>query len=323
MKILVTGVTGFVGGHLAEFLAVHHPEIELHGTARTLEAPHYMEFLKGRLRFHECDIDDKRGVEKTISDVFPDVIIHLAAQSYVNSSWERPEATLHTNIIGQSNVFEAVRGLMSDAYNPTILIACSSEEYGFHAPVGGFTEASPLRPHSPYALSKVAQDYMGYQYWSAYGMKIIRIRAFNHTGPRRDPVFGVSGFCRKVVEIEKGMHPPQLETRDLTAVRDFTDVRDVVQAYWLAIERCRAGEVYNVCSGKGVSFREIINVVTSLSRVQPITLVPDPKGVRPTDGGVIIGNNKKFCQATGWQPHYDFLHQTIPDIVEYWRGNLT
>lgn len=322
MKILVTGITGFVGGHFAEYIASAHTEIELHGTALALGLPPHLEHLKGRLMLQECNISDKARVQKLIAETLPDSIIHLAAQSYVSSSWENPEQTLHTNIIGQSNLLEAVRSTLSDAYNPTILIACSSEEYGLHAPEGGFVEDSPLEPHSPYALSKVAQDYMGYQYWRAYGMKIIRMRAFNHTGPRRDPVFGVSGFCKKIAEIEKGLRPPQLEIRDLAAVRDFTDVRDVVQAYWIALEKCAAGEVYNVCSGRGYRFNEILTTVTSLSHLQPIALVSDPKGLRPTDGGVIVGNNNKFRLATGWQPRIDFLTQTIPDLFAYWRGKI-
>ncbi len=323
MKILVTGITGFVGGHFTEYVSSVNPEVELHGAALTVALPHYLKNVKGRLRLHDCNIGDKARVQELISDILPDSIIHLAAQSYVSSSWENPEETLHTNIIGQSNLLEAVRGSLRESYNPVILIACSSEEYGLQAPEGGFNEESPLKPHSPYALSKVAQDFMGYQYWRAYGMKIVRLRAFNHTGPRRDPVFGVSGFCKKVAEIEKGLRPPQLEIRDLSAVRDFTDVRDVVQAYWLALARCTPGEVYNVCSGSGYRFQNIISAITNLSRVQPIALVPDPKGLRPTDGGVIIGNNKKFCAATGWHPHFDFLKQTIPDILEYWRNTIS
>ncbi|MFA4872433.1 MAG: GDP-mannose 4,6-dehydratase [Patescibacteria group bacterium] len=350
MKILVTGITGFVGGHFTEYIASAHPDVELHGTSLTPALPQYLEPIKGHLTLHECNIDNKGRIQELIDHIRPDALIHLAAQSYVSTSWENPETTLHTNIIGQSNLLEAVRAVQGGSYNPIILIACSSEEYGQQGPqegftplpitvqhkvtgterydgnkylVTGFTEESSLQPLSPYALSKIAQDYMGYQYWRAYGMKVIRLRAFNHTGPRRDPVFGVSGFCKKVAEIEKGLRPPQLEVRDLTAVRDFTDVRDVVQAYWLAVEKCKPGEVYNVCSGRGYRFQDIISAITKLSRVQPIALVPDPKGLRPTDGGIIIGNNRKFCTTTGWQPKFNFLKHTIPDILEYWRNNIS
>jgi GDP-4-dehydro-6-deoxy-D-mannose reductase len=323
MKILVTGITGFVGGHFTEYIASAHPDVELHGTSLTPALPQYLEPIKGRLTLHECNIDNKGRIQELIDHIRPDALIHLAAQSYVSTSWENPETTLHTNIIGQSNLLEAVRAVQGGSYNPIILIACSSEEYGQQGPQEGFNEESSLQPLSPYALSKIAQDYMGYQYWRAYGMKVIRLRAFNHTGPRRDPVFGVSGFCKKVAEIEKGLRPPQLEVRDLTAVRDFADVRDVVQAYWLAVEKCKPGEVYNVCSGRGYRFQDIITAIIKLSRVQPIALVPDPKGLRPTDGGIIIGNNRKFCTTTGWQPKFNFLKHTIPDILEYWRNNIS
>ncbi len=278
--------------------------------------------IRNRYLFSHCiDINHKESVKEVMAAVKPDIIFHLAAQSYVASSWENPELTLHTNIIGQSNLLEAVRQLQDDIFNPTILIACSSEEYGPAREIGhpSFDENSELQPQSPYAISKIAQDFMGFQYFQAYGLKIIRIRAFNHTGPGRDPVFGVSNFAKKISEIERGLIPPELQIRDLSATRDFTDVRDVVRGYWLATEKCQPGQVYNICSSRGLTFEQILNKLLSLSTVKDIALIKDPAGKRPTDGGQIIGDNSKFKTATGWRIEIDFLAQTLADMLNFWR----
>lgn len=327
MKVLITGISGFAGSHLADFLVAQHPQawpdVKLFGSVFSLRHAENIKQLEGKFVSVLCNFDEKQEVFKLIQSTKPDIIFHLAAQSYVSSSWENPEKTLHTNIIGQSNLLEAIRALRERAYDPIIVIPGSSEEYGqvdLHTNL--LNEDAPLRPLSPYALSKVAQDFMGYQYWKAYGMKIIRLRVFNHTGPRRDPVFGVSGFCKKVAEIEKGVREPKLEIRDLTAVRDFTDVRDIARAYSLAAQKCVPGDVYNVCSGQGTSFRQIIDTLLAATTANDIALVPDPKGIRPTDGGVITGDRTKFTETTGWQPEIDFLMQTIPDLLEYWRERV-
>jgi len=320
MKVLITGITGFVGNHFVDYLLAKHPEVEIHGTV----LPSSNQGPQKEIHYHTCDINEKFQVRKILMEVKPDVIYHLAAQSYVSSSWENPELTLHTNIIGQSNLLEAIRDLRGDDFDPTVVLACSSEEYGpaqSDEPVS-FKENSELRPQSPYAISKIAQDFMGFQYWRSYGMKIVRLRAFNHTGPRREAVFGVSGFAKKIAEIEKGIRPPEIEIRDLSAVRDFTDVRDIVRGYFLASKKCQPGEVYNVCSGRGVSFQQILDKLLSLSTVNDIKVIKDPKGSRPTDGGKIIGDNSKFCSAVSWRPEIDFLDQTLLDMLNFWRENI-
>jgi len=320
MRILITGIAGFVGQYLYKYILENHPGVEIHGTI--LPHPEQNQFcsVNKEVVCHDCDIDNKMQVKKIIMAVKPDIIFHLAAQSYVSSSWENPELTLHTNIIGQSNLLEAVRQLRDESFDPVILIACSSEEYG-PAKDGEtpFKEESKLRPQSPYAISKIGQDFMGFQYWKSYGMKIIRIRAFNHTGPGRAAVFGLSNFAKKIAEIEAGKRKPELETRDLSAIRDFTDVRDMVRAYWLAVKKCQVGEVYNVCSGKGFSFQEMLDKLLSFAKVKAIKLIKDPRGIRPTDGGKIIGDNSKFQKATGWQVEIDFLNQTLLEMLNYWR----
>lgn len=322
MKVLITGIGGFVGQYLNDYISQNHPEVEIHGTVFSNAHIDRTIFADNKFISHVCDINDKEKVRELINLVRPDIVFHLAAQSYVSSSWENPENTLHTNIIGQSNLFEAVRQLRDEKFDPVILIACSSEEYGPAIEIGHppFTEASELRPKSPYAISKIAQDFMGFQYFQAYGLKIIRIRAFNHTGPGRDPVFGVSNFAKKIADIEKGLIPSEIKTRDLGALRDFTDVRDIVRGYWLAIEKCQPGEVYNLCSSRGITFEQILNKLLALSAVKNISLIKDPEGKRPTDGGQIIGDNAKFKNTTGWQVEIDFLEQTVPDMLNFWRS---
>jgi GDP-4-dehydro-6-deoxy-D-mannose reductase len=179
----------------------------------------------------------------------PDAIFHLAAQSFVPSSWSAPSDTVLSNLSGQINLFEAVRALGLD---PVIQIACSSEQYGLVLPDEvPIKETNPLRPLSPYAVSKVGQDFLGYQYFQSYGLKVVRTRGFNHTGPRRGDVFVTSNFARQIARIELGLAPPVIRVGNLDAVRDFTDVRDMVRAYWLAVTRARPGEAYNIATGNG------------------------------------------------------------------------
>lgn len=321
MKVLITGISGFAGSHLAEYILAREPEVRIYGTLHSKNTEN-IKSIQSRLNLSFCDICDQSQIRKVISDALPDSIFHLAAQSYVHTSWENPQKTLFTNIIGQSNLFEAVREV-GGSYSPAILIAGSSEEYGIFsngdAPVG---EGQSLCPNSPYGLSKVGQDLMGYQYWKAYKLRVIRMRAFNHTGPRRPNVFGISGFGHKIAQIEAGRIPPEITVRDLSAVRDFTDVRDVVRGYSLAMKHCAPGEVYNICSGKGTMIKNILDEFLQLSRVKNIKILPDPRGKRPNDGGKLIGDNSKFLQAAPWTLEYDFLKNTVPDILEYWRRHL-
>lgn len=323
MKVLITGIAGFVGSHLAEHLLRDHRTTVVHGTVLPKELRDNIMHVAGQLQIHELDITDAAGVSQLIDAIRPDIVFHLAAQSYVRTSWESPQATLATNIGGQANFLEAIRLLKSDVFNPVFVIAGSSEEYGM---VGAgsppLREDAPLHPLSPYAVSKIGQDFLGYQYHQTYGLKTIRLRIFNHTGPRRPTAFGDSHLAHTIALIEQGKAKPVVTYRDLSAVRDFTDVRDVVRAYMLAAQHCQPGEVYNVCSGFGFSIEQIYQTLIAQSTVQPIELLPDPHGPRPTDGGVIIGDGARFRQQTGWRPTIDFLKQTLPDIFNYWRERV-
>ncbi len=323
MIALITGVTGFVGSHLAEYL-VTRDDIHVHGTRRPRGSTENIQHLLPLVTLHDVDITDAPSAIRLLDEVRPDVIFHLAAQSYVRTSWESPHATLLTNIGGQVNLLEALRLLKNETYNPPFLIAGSSEEYGLVEPHElPITETNPLRPLSPYAVSKIGQDFLGYQYHQTYGLKVIRLRVFNHSGPRRPTAFGDSHIAHTIALIERGAVPPRITYRDLRAVRDFTDVRDIVRAYFLAVERCDPGTVYNVCSGTGISINTMVETLLALSTVQGIAREPDPMGPRPTDGRTIVGDNTRFVRQTGWQPQRSFLKETLPDILQYWRQRIS
>jgi GDP-4-dehydro-6-deoxy-D-mannose reductase len=316
MKILITGITGFVGSHLAEYLLTKQ-DIEVYGIIRWRSDTKNIEHIKNRLIIYEADIRDFMSMRSVIEKIMPDRIFHLAAQSFVGTSFHAPQETLTTNIIGQLNIFEAVKSLK---INPLIQIAGSSEEYGLvyedELPV---KETNPLRPLSPYAVSKVTQDLLGYQYFKSYGLNVIRTRAFNHTGIRRGEPFVCSNFSKQIALIEKGKQKPVIYTGNLEAIRDFTDVRDIVIAYWLSLEKATPGEVYNISSGKGYKIGEILDILLSFTDIK-IEIKQDHQRFRPSDVPVLIGDAKKFREKTGWKPQIPFK-DTLKDLLNWWRSN--
>ncbi len=317
-RVLITGITGFAGSHLADFLLAEHPEVEIWGTYRWRSRRENIEHIEGRLRLLECELDDANAVRRALETSRPDAIFHLAAQSFVPASWVAPVDTLHSNLAGQANLFESIRELGLD---PVIQIACSSEEYGLVLP--GETpikETNPLRPLSPYAVSKVAQDFLGYQYFQSYGIKAIRTRGFNHEGPRRGEVFVMSNFAKQVAAIEAGLHEPLIRVGNLDSVRDFTDVRDMVRAYWAAVTRATPGEVYNIASGHGITIRDMLQKILDRAQVE-VKIETDPARLRPSDVEVLIGDSSKFRAETGWSPQIP-LDRTIGDTLDYWRGRF-
>ncbi len=318
MRALITGITGFAGSHLAEYILAEQPGVEVFGTFRWRSRMDNVEHLDGRIRLVEADLRDYTSMHQALATSRPDVVFHLAAQSFVPSSWNAPSDTLVTNVTGQTHLFEAIRALKLD---PVVQIACSSEQYGLvHPEETPIKETNPLRPLSPYAVSKVAQDFLGYQYFQSYGLKSVRTRGFNHTGPRRGQVFVTSNFCSQVAAIELGLQEPVIRVGNMEAIRDFTDVRDMVRAYWLAVTRARPGEVYNIATGRGIHIREMLDLVLSFSRVEVKTEV-DPARLRPSDVEILIGDSSKFRADTGWEPKIPF-EQTVRDLLDYWRKVL-
>ena len=316
MKVLITGITGFAGSHLAE-LALKKG-VDVFGTVRWRSRLENIEQIKNDVKLVDCDMRDFCSVKSALKKVNPDYIFHLAAQSFVPSSWSAPHETMTTNIIGQLNFFEAIRDL---GINPVMQIACSSEEYGFvHPDEVPITEENPLRPLSPYAVSKVAQDMMGYQYYKSYGLKIVRTRGFNHTGPRRGEVFVTSNFAKQIAEIETGKREKVIHVGNLDARRDFSDVRDIVRAYWLTVEKGEPGEVYNVASGIAYKISEILKKLLSFSSIN-VDVVQQQERMRPSDVEVLLGSYEKFNKRTGWKPEIPF-DRTLSDLLDYWRARV-
>jgi len=316
VKVLITGASGFVGLHFAEFLAHEHPSVEVTGLVR----PHGTapSELPGRMMIVEADIDDRAAVDAALDLVRPDRIVHLAAQSSPQASWTDPGGTLHTNVHGLLNVLEAVR---KRSLSPRVLVIGSAEEYGLVDPKEApLPETTPLRPASPYAVSKVAQGYLALSYVLSFQLGVLRTRTFHHTGPGRGESFAESSFARQIAEIEAGRRRPVLEVGNLEAVRDFTDVRDVVRAYWALLERGDAGEVYNVCSGKGVRIREVLEILINAAGLD-VEVRVDPARLRPSDVPALVGDPRKLKAATGWEPQRP-LAQTLADLLQYWRVHV-
>ena len=319
MRVLITGITGFVGSHLADYILEKHPEVELFGIYRWRSRTENIDHSRNQFQIYECDLRDAASVMRVIGKIQPDRIFHLAAQSFVPSSWTAPTESVVTNVNGQLNIFETVRELKLD---PWIQLACSSEEYGMVYPNEvPIKETNPLRPLSPYAVSKVGQDLLGYQYYMSYGMKVVRTRGFNHTGPRRGDVFVCSDFAKQIVEIEKGKREPVIHVGNLDAKRDFTDVRDMVRAYWMALDgNCTPGDVYNIASGTCWVIREVLDKLLAMSNVK-IEIRQDEARLRPSDVPILLGDHSKFTEATGWQPEIPF-DTTLQDIINYWRTRI-
>jgi GDP-4-dehydro-6-deoxy-D-mannose reductase len=313
VRVLITGVTGFVGSHLAEYVTGLGHEVA--GTMRWRSQQQNLSDVRDRVQLYEADLRDSTATRKVIADFQPDRIFHLAAQSFVHASWSAPAETLSTNVMCQVHLLEALR---ETGLGARVLIAGSSEEYGeVHEDELPIKETNPLRPLSPYAVSKVAQDLLAYQYFKSYGMWLIRTRAFNHEGPRRGEVFVISSFAKQIALAELGKAEPYLNVGNLEARRDFTDVRDVIQAYWLTLEKCEPGEVYNIGSGTTWRIADVAEMLIQLAKV-PIEIRQDPTRMRPSDVPVLQADTSKFRAATGWEPQVSF-ETTLRDTLEYWR----
>lgn len=318
MNILITGITGFAGSHLADHILAHHPDVTVWGIYRWRSRMDNIRHIQDRIHLVEADIKDMVSLKKCLAEIKPDRIFHLAAQSFVPASWRLPAETFAINALGQINLFEAVLSLEQ---SPRIQIAGSSEEYGLvNSDEVPMKESNPLRPLSPYAVSKVAQDMLGYQYFKSYGLHVVRTRGFNHTGPRRGDVFICSSFAKQIVEIEKKLREPVLRVGNLDAKRDFTDVRDTVRAYWLSLEKGIPGEVYNIGSEKTYTVREVLDLLLDLTDVE-VKIEVDPKRLRPSDVPVLLSDSSKFKAMTGWAPQIPF-RRSLQDLLDYWRENI-
>ena len=318
MKVLITGITGFAGSHLADYILENHSDAKVFGIARWRSRMENLLHIQDKIELFEADLKDLVSLKKCMAEIKPDRIFHLAAQSFVPASWTCPAETFAINSIGQINLFEAILG---QGLKSRIQIAGSSEEYGMVYPDEvPMKETNPLRPLSPYAVSKVAQDLLAYQYFKSYGLWTVRTRGFNHTGPRRGEVFICSNFAKQIAEIEKGKRKPVMYVGNLEARRDFTDVRDTVRAYWLSLEKGEPGDVYNIGTGKAYTMKEILDMLLGLSREQ-VKIETDPKRLRPSDVEILLSDSTKFRKLTGWEPKIP-LKQSLQDLLDYWRDRV-
>jgi len=314
MKILITGISGFVGSHLAEYLLSQGHEV--YGIVRWRSKTENIDHIKEQLHLLNADIRDGYSLRAAFQEAKPDVIYSLAAQSFVKESWNSPLETLSTNILGTCNVLEAVR---SDCFDATVVVAGSSEEYGLVKPEETpIKETNPLRPMSPYGISKTATDYLGRLYHMSYGLKVIVTRSFNASGPRRGEVFATSNFAKQIAEIEILDKEPVIKVGNLEALRDWTDVRDIARAYWLAAMKCKPGEGYNICQGRTWTVRAMLEMLLAASKVK-IRIEQDPARLRPADVPILLGSAEKFKLQTGWSPVIPF-EQTLSDLLDFWRA---
>jgi len=315
MRALITGINGFVGGHLAEYLLAIGGW-DVWGLARqsSLQLPE----LQGRVETVVADLSSSDQVIASLDSAHPDVIFHLAAQSNVPRSFQDPVGTLLTNICAEVNLFQAVLRLRQ---NPLVIVATSNEIYGQVDPENlPLNEMTPLRPMSPYAVSKATQDMLAYQYHVLHRLRTIRMRLFNHIGPRQSEQFVVSAFAAQIARIEAGQQPPIIRVGNLTAERDITDVRDIVCAYVLAAERGQVPCAYNIGSGRSVSIRWLLDILLAFS-TRDIAIEPDPARMRPVDVERVVSDYRLFHQHTAWAPHIP-LEQTLLDVLEYWRSRV-
>ena len=311
--VLITGIGGFVGGHLTPYLLDRG--LNVCGTLRPGRDSGLAADPAGRVRLYPVDVRQAAAVKRVVDEVRPDYIFHLAAVSSVFQSWRTPAAVMRTNAIGAINLLEAVR---ASGRRPRLQMAGSSEEYGMVAPGDlPVTEDAPLMPLSPYAVSKVAQDRLAYQYFRSFNLPVVVTRAFNTTGPGRPPTYVLSRFAREIVRVERGAKPV-ISVGNLDARRDFLDVRDLVRAFWDVVRLGDPGEAYNICSGEARSIREALEMLLSLTTAR-IEIRRNPALMRPADLPVMQGDAAKFRARTGWQPEIPF-EQTLKDLLDYWRA---
>jgi len=314
MKVLITGAAGFIGSYLIKECLSRGEEVV--GTFWKNDTEELVSDVKGKIQMVPCDVRDFSNVKNIIEGARPEKIFHLAAQSFPTISLEKPQETIEINVNGTVNIFEAVRDLK---INPAVVVACSSAEYGIVEEKDQPTkENQPLKPLHPYGVSKVAQDFLAYQYFKNFGIKAVRCRIFNTTGPGKTGDV-CADFSKRIVEVEKGLRK-NISVGNLEAWRDFTDGRDMAAALWLSSEKVEWGEAYNLCSGKIHKVGDLLEKMISMSG-KNIEVISDKALLRPTDEKIILGDNSKFVSKTGWHPNI-LIEKTLEDMLEWHRKKL-
>ncbi|MEK9176205.1 MAG: GDP-mannose 4,6-dehydratase [Patescibacteria group bacterium] len=311
-KVLITGITGFAGSHLADYL-LSLGNYDISGTY--LDDANLVNLeQKDKVRLHKLNLLDALAIEEMIAEEKPDLLFHLAALTSTRNSFDNPAKTFTNNVTSQINILEGVK---KHSLDTKILVISSAEVYGLVSPEDlPIDENTPFNPTNPYAVSKLAQDFLGLQYNLAHKLKIVRVRPFNHVGVRQAPIFVISAFAKRIAEIEKGKEKV-MKVGNLTSKRDFTDVRDMVKAYLLALEKGKLGDVYNLGSGKSYEISKILEMMVGMSTV-PIETQQDPSLLMQSDNPDLVCDPSKFEALTGWKSEIP-IEKTLEETLEYWR----
>lgn len=318
MNVMITGITGFAGSYLAEYL-LNKPDVNVFGLKRWNSPLENIYPIMDKVNLLNFDLGDPHSIYKAIKHVKPDKIFHLAAQSYVPMSFKAPIDTMRANVFGTINLLEAV---LENGLDPVIHVCTSSEVYGQvqqeDIPIN---ENTPFRPQSPYGVSKVAEDLIAYQYYQTYGLKIIRTRSFTHTGPRSKQVFVAPAFAKQIAEIELGVKKDNtIYVGNMDSVRTFLDIRDMVEAYWILTEKGTYGEAYNIAGEYTCTIGEMLDKLLTMTKIKP-RIVVDPDLLRKSDVTLQVPDITKFKKATKWMPKINF-EKTLLDILNFWRNEV-
>jgi GDP-4-dehydro-6-deoxy-D-mannose reductase len=314
VRALITGITGFAGGHLAQILSERGDEV--YGV--DIRSADGLAHLGRDINSYTADLSDPTPTAEIINNIRPDAIYHLAGQPFVPTSWEDPWGTIENNIRPQLNILQAI---IQQKLETRLLIVASNQVYGKvssdQLPV---SEDTPFRPDNPYGVSKVTQDMLALQYHLSHHVDVLRVRAFNHIGPRQNPHFVSSSFAKQIAEIEAGLTEPVMQVGNLEAERDFTDVVDVMRAYAMLVDQGKPGEDYNVGTGKAYSIQYLLDVLLGYSNVK-ISIEQDSSRMRPSDVPVLYADNSKLRAATGWEPMFTF-EESVKRVLDYWREEI-
>jgi len=324
MKVLITGITGFVGSHMADYLLKNVSDVEIFGMRRWRSRFDNVSHLYqlDNVTFLEGDLSDRSSINLILREIRPDIIYHFAAQSFPESSFKTPVSTLNTNVIGTTNLFEELRLIKEeDNLDPIIISVSSSEVYGNPEPDEvPIKETNPIRAANPYSISKVGHDLMSQYYYEAFDLKVIITRMFSHEGKRRGKIFALSSFAHQIVQNEKGLSDYGIKHGNLDSVRTYNHIDDAVHAYWLAVDKCDYGEVYNIGGDYTCTVGDALDMLISRSTVKDkLFKVLDSDRVRPTDITLQIPDSTKFREKTGWKPTKG-LEEICDDLLDYWRN---